>query len=160
MRSQAHLAMARWPAKCRYDNSITPLLSWMKSTLRVCRLKFSSVSTSSDDYPTMTAPQRMPRAIDNYRPDIDGLRAVAVLSVVLYHAFPEVVRGGYVGVDIFFVILGFLITSILFTEIAEHRFSLTNFYGRRIRRIFPALAVCLTAVLAYGFVSLMRFELA
>jgi peptidoglycan/LPS O-acetylase OafA/YrhL len=108
----------------------------------------------------MTAPTRTLPAVDNYRPDIDGLRAFAVLSVVLYHAFPEVVRGGYVGVDIFFVISGFLITSILFTENTEHRFSLTAFYGRRIRRIFPALAVCLAAVLAYGFVSLMPFELA
>ena len=108
----------------------------------------------------MTKPFFSPHATDNYRPDIDGLRAFAVLSVVLYHAFPEVVRGGFVGVDIFFVISGFLITSILFTEITEHRFSLTTFYGRRIRRIFPALAVCLAAVLAYGFVSLMPFELA
>jgi peptidoglycan/LPS O-acetylase OafA/YrhL len=101
-----------------------------------------------------------PRAADNYRPDIDGLRAFAVLSVVLYHAFPKVIRGGYVGVDIFFVISGFLISSILFTEITEHRFSFTAFYGRRIRRIFPALAVCLAVVLAYGFVCLMPSELA
>ena len=97
---------------------------------------------------------------DDYRPDIDGLRAFAVLSVVLYHAFPNVVRGGYVGVDVFFVISGFLISSILFTELDEHSFSFTAFYGRRIRRIFPALAVCLFAVLAYGFVSLTPSELA
>ena len=97
---------------------------------------------------------------DNYRPDIDGLRAFAVLSVVLYHAFPKAVRGGYVGVDIFFVISGFLISSLLFAEMTKERFSLTTFYGRRIRRIFPALAVCLAAVLAYGFVSLTPFELA
>ena len=97
---------------------------------------------------------------DNYRSDVDGLRAFAVLSVVLYHAFPNVVRGGYVGVDVFFVISGFLITSILFTEMDEHKFSFTAFYGRRIRRIFPALAVCLSAVLAYGFVSLTPAELA
>ncbi|MGY8685946.1 acyltransferase family protein [Bradyrhizobium sp. UFLA05-153] len=97
---------------------------------------------------------------DDYRPDIDGLRAFAVLSVVLYHAFPNVVRGGYVGVDVFFVISGFLISSILFTELDEHSFSFAAFYGRRIRRIFPALAVCLFAVLAYGFVSLTPIELA
>src|SRR6476660_5937535 len=108
----------------------------------------------------MTKPFLPRDATDNYRPDIDGLRAFAVLSVVLYHAFPKEVRGGYVGVDIFFVISGFLISSILFTEITEHRFSLTRFYGRRIRRIFPALAVCLAAVLAYGFVVLMPSELA
>ena len=96
----------------------------------------------------------------NYRPDIDGLRAFAVLAVVLHHAFPKTVRGGFVGVDIFFVISGFLISAILFAEISEHRFSLSGFYGRRVRRLFPALAVCLAAVLAYGFVCLMPFELA
>lgn len=77
-----------------------------------------------------------------YRPDIDGLRAVAVLPVVLYHAglgFP----GGYVGVDVFFVISGFLITSILRDDILADRFSLLRFYDRRIRRIFPALFVML-----------------
>ena len=108
----------------------------------------------------MTKPVFLPHATGDYRPDIDGLRAFAVLSVVLYHAFPQVVRGGYVGVDIFFVISGFLISSILFHEMTEHRFSLTIFYGRRIRRIFPALAVCLAAVLAYGFVALTPLELA
>src|SRR5215510_13541182 len=108
----------------------------------------------------MTAPSRMAPPIDNYRSDIDGLRAFAVLSVVLYHAFPNWFSGGFVGVDIFFVISGFLISKILFTEIAEHRFSFAAFYGRRIRRIFPALAVCLVAVLAYGFVALMPSELA
>jgi len=95
-----------------------------------------------------------------YRSDIDGLRAFAVLSVLFYHAFPDAIRGGFVGVDVFFVISGYLISSILFAEITEHRFSLSSFYGRRIRRIFPALAVCLAAVLAYGFVILMPFELA
>jgi peptidoglycan/LPS O-acetylase OafA/YrhL len=99
-------------------------------------------------------------ATGNYRPDIDGLRAFAVLAVVLYHAFPQVFRGGYVGVDIFFVISGFLISSILFNEMTEGKFSFTFFYGRRIRRIFPALAACLTAVLVYGFVSLTPSELA
>src|SRR5258705_10500629 len=108
----------------------------------------------------MHGPQVSVAARSNYRPDIDGLRAFAVLSVVLYHAFPKELRGGYVGVDIFFVISGFLISSILFAEMTEGRFSFTIFYGRRIRRIFPALAVCLAAVLAYGFVTLTPSELA
>jgi peptidoglycan/LPS O-acetylase OafA/YrhL len=96
----------------------------------------------------------------SYRPDIDGLRAFAVLAVIVYHAFPALLRGGFVGVDVFFVISGFLISSILFAELAEHRFSFAKFYGRRIRRIFPALAVCLAAVLAYGYIILLPFELA
>ena len=108
----------------------------------------------------MTKPFYSPHAPDKYRPDIDGLRTFAVFSVVLYHAFPQLVRGGFVGVDIFFVISGFLISKLLFTEMTEHRFSFTIFYGRRIRRIFPALAVCLAAVLAYGFVVLTPPELA
>lgn len=96
---------------------------------------------------------------EQYRPDIDGLRAFAVLSVVLYHAFPKTIGGGFVGVDVFFVISGFLISSILLKEMTEARFSLTSFYSRRIRRIFPALCVCLAAVLAYGFVCLLPSEL-
>lgn len=95
----------------------------------------------------------------NYRPDIDGLRSFAVLAVVFYHAFPKAISGGYIGVDVFFVISGFLISSILLKEMAEERFSLANFYGRRIRRIFPALAACLAAVLAYGMVCLLPSEL-
>ncbi|HEY0938746.1 MAG TPA: acyltransferase, partial [Steroidobacter sp.] len=100
------------------------------------------------------------RVKNNYRPDIDGLRAVAVLAVVLYHAFPNQVRGGFAGVDVFFVISGFLISSIIFAEIAEGRFSIASFYVRRVRRIFPALAVCLTFVLVFGFIYLVPFELA
>nr|WP_249138977.1 acyltransferase family protein [Actibacterium sp. MT2.3-13A] len=80
-----------------------------------------------------------------YRPDIDGLRAVAVLAVVFYHAGLTPFSGGFVGVDVFFVISGFLITSILRDEIARGRFRLANFYDRRVRRLFPALFVVLAA---------------
>jgi peptidoglycan/LPS O-acetylase OafA/YrhL len=110
----------------------------------------------------MTAPINTTTVAHNYRPDIDGLRAVAVLSVVIFHAFPDEawLRGGFVGVDVFFVISGYLISKILLNEIEQHRLSLTSFYGRRIRRIFPALAVCLAAVLVYGFVVLLPSQLA
>ncbi len=108
----------------------------------------------------MTANKLSERVAESYRPDIDGLRAFAVLSVMLYHAFPNAVRGGYVGVDVFFVISGFLISSILLREAAQGVLSIKNFYGRRIRRIFPALVVCLAAVLTYGFVCLLPSELA
>ncbi|HEY1386012.1 MAG TPA: acyltransferase family protein [Dongiaceae bacterium] len=74
-----------------------------------------------------------------YRAEIDGLRAVAVLPVLFFHAGWSIFSGGYVGVDVFFVISGYLITGILAGEIAEHRFSILNFYERRIRRIFPCL---------------------
>ncbi len=86
-----------------------------------------------------------------YRPDVDGLRAIAILLVLNFHAFPDVAPGGFVGVDVFFVISGFLITSIITRELERGRFSLIAFYNRRIRRIFPALIVVLAATLALGW---------
>jgi peptidoglycan/LPS O-acetylase OafA/YrhL len=85
-----------------------------------------------------------------YRADIDGLRAVAVLSVLLFHAGVETFSGGFVGVDIFFVISGYLITTIIHREVESGKFSLTQFYERRFRRILPAAAVLLIVVLIAG----------
>ncbi len=96
-----------------------------------------------------------PLSSDRYRPDIDGLRAVAVLLVVIFHAFPEGLPGGFIGVDIFFVISGFLITGIIARELDVGRFSLLDFYARRIRRIFPALIVVLCAVLVLGWLWML-----
>ena len=76
-----------------------------------------------------------------YQPEVDGLRAVAVLPVVLFHAGLGAISGGFLGVDVFFVISGYLITSILLRQLTENRFSLLNFYERRARRILPALFV-------------------
>src|SRR5215813_13267418 len=81
-----------------------------------------------------------------YRPDIDGLRAVAVLSVLAFHMAPWRLPGGFVGVDVFFVISGYLISAIVFTEIEQGRFSVLGFYERRVRRIFPALFFMLIVV--------------
>ncbi|MER9255079.1 acyltransferase [Mesorhizobium sp. M0598] len=81
----------------------------------------------------------------NYRPDISGLRAVAVVPVVLYHAGFSAISGGFIGVDIFFVISGFLITSDIIERIKNDTFSLVEFYHRRVRRIFPALFAMLGA---------------
>ena len=93
-----------------------------------------------------------------YRPDIDGLRAVAVLSVVIFHAFPEYLGGGFIGVDVFFVISGFLITSLILREQKEERFSLRHFYARRIRRLFPALSLVLGFGLIAGWICLNFME--
>jgi peptidoglycan/LPS O-acetylase OafA/YrhL len=87
-------------------------------------------------------------AVLKYRPDIDGLRAVAILSVLAFHLSPWRVPGGFVGVDVFFVISGYLISAIVFSEIASRRFSILAFYERRVRRIFPALFVMLIGVSA------------
>jgi peptidoglycan/LPS O-acetylase OafA/YrhL len=90
-----------------------------------------------------------------YRPDVDGLRAIAVMLVLNYHAFPDALPGGFVGVDVFFVISGFLITGIIARELALERFSLLGFYNRRIRRIFPALIVVLGATLVLGWLWML-----
>jgi peptidoglycan/LPS O-acetylase OafA/YrhL len=85
-----------------------------------------------------------------YRPDIDGLRAVAIAAVVVFHAFPAAARGGFTGVDVFFVISGYLISRIIWRGLDERTFTLAWFYGRRVLRLFPALVVVLVATLAAG----------
>lgn len=95
---------------------------------------------------------------NDYRPDIDGLRAIAVLSVVVFHAFPALIPGGFVGVDIFFVISGFLISKHIWEDLSAGKFSIKTFYARRVRRIFPALSVVLLACLLMGWVILTPGE--
>lgn len=86
-----------------------------------------------------------------YRPDIDGLRAIAILSVLFFHAFPDAVRGGFIGVDVFFVISGYLISTIIYSNLQQGIFSFKDFYARRIRRIFPALFTILSASYVFGW---------
>ncbi len=93
-----------------------------------------------------------------YRPDIDGLRAVAILSVLGFHVFPDFFRGGFIGVDIFFVISGFLISSIIFRSLEAGSFTYTEFYIRRIRRIFPALIAVLATTFVIGYFVLLPDE--
>ncbi len=93
-----------------------------------------------------------------YRADIDGLRAIAVLSVIGFHAFPSWIQGGFIGVDIFFVISGFLISSIIFDNLQRERFSFVEFYSRRIKRIFPSLLVVLAASFVFGWFVLLADE--
>src|SRR6478735_3606336 len=92
---------------------------------------------------------------NRYRSDVDGLRAIAVMLVVNFHGFPLAMPGGFIGVDIFFVISGFLITGIIARELDAQHFSLVGFYNRRIRRIFPALIVVLCAVLVLGWLWML-----
>ncbi|MCK1352668.1 acyltransferase [Bradyrhizobium sp. CW7] len=94
-----------------------------------------------------------------YRSDVDGLRAVAVGTVIANHAFERFCPGGFVGVDVFFVISGFLITAILVEETSTGTFSVTGFYARRVRRIFPALILVLAVVLVFGWLHMMPNEL-
>ncbi|WP_158541444.1 MULTISPECIES: acyltransferase family protein [unclassified Pseudomonas] len=94
----------------------------------------------------------------SYRPDIDGMRAIAILSVVLFHAFPALLTGGFVGVDVFFVISGYLISSIIMKAVSKGSFSFYDFYMRRVRRIFPALMVVIAATFAAGWAVMMGDE--
>lgn len=104
--------------------------------------------------PTPSSPLTHP----SYRPDIDGLRAVAVLAVVGFHAFPSRLTGGFTGVDVFFVISGFLISTILFENLDRGSFRFAEFYARRVRRLFPALAVVMLACLTAGWFLLLADE--
>src|SRR5512132_795041 len=107
--------------------------------------------------PTSVATSTVRRAITPeipYRPDVDGLRAVAVLSVIAFHAFPKAIAGGFIGVDIFFVISGYLISSLILSGLKSGSFSFIDFYARRARRIFPALTVVLIFVWGLGWLAL------
>jgi peptidoglycan/LPS O-acetylase OafA/YrhL len=99
-----------------------------------------------------------PHSPPRYRPDIDGLRAVAVVAVVLYHAWPNYFAGGFIGVDIFFVISGYLITSIIVSDLERGRFHILDFYARRIGRLFPALLLVLAATIGFGWLVLLPAE--
>jgi peptidoglycan/LPS O-acetylase OafA/YrhL len=109
--------------------------------------------------PSSESPDRPKTASElDYRPDIDGLRAIAVLAVIGFHAFPAWIRGGFVGVDVFFVISGYLISTILLTGMERGSFSFSQFYIRRLRRIFPALIIVLLGCLVAGWLALFSVE--
>lgn len=93
-----------------------------------------------------------------YRADIDGLRAVAVIAVLVFHIIPDLLPGGYAGVDVFFVISGYLISSILIKEIRQNSFSILRFYERRVRRLFPALIFVLAFVFLCGWLFMFPDE--
>lgn len=93
-----------------------------------------------------------------WRADITGLRALAVIPVLLFHAWPELLPGGFFGVDVFFVISGYLISGIIFRGLAAGNFSFRDFYAKRIRRILPNLILLLTVVLGIGACVLTAAE--
>jgi peptidoglycan/LPS O-acetylase OafA/YrhL len=93
-----------------------------------------------------------------YRADIDGLRAIAVFSVLIFHAFPSLISGGFIGVDIFFIISGYLISTIIIDNLEKDRFSFLEFYSRRIKRIYPALLLVLSLSLLLGWFVLLADE--
>jgi peptidoglycan/LPS O-acetylase OafA/YrhL len=98
------------------------------------------------------------RLRSNYRPDIDGLRALAIIPVIIFHAFPRIMPGGFVGVDIFFVISGFLISGVILQGLRCGTFTFAGFYANRIKRLFPALLVVLAACFAFGWFFLLPDE--
>jgi peptidoglycan/LPS O-acetylase OafA/YrhL len=106
-----------------------------------------------------TSPAGTATTAGAYRPDIDGMRALAVGLVVLHHVGFHRVSGGYIGVDVFFVISGYLITSIIFPKIAERRFSYLDFFGRRVKRLSPVLSLVIAVTLAAGLVLLLPSDL-
>lgn len=93
-----------------------------------------------------------------FRQDIQGIRALAILSVIFYHFYPGILQGGFVGVDIFFVISGYLISKIVFRKLDQGSFSITEFYANRALRLLPALLVVLTFVLILGWIFLLPRE--
>jgi len=94
-----------------------------------------------------------------YRSDIDGLRAIAVVPVIFFHLGFDAFSGGFVGVDVFFVISGFLITSLILSDLDKQRFSLLNFYERRARRILPALFFMMLVCLPLAWITMVPFQL-
>jgi peptidoglycan/LPS O-acetylase OafA/YrhL len=109
--------------------------------------------------PSAIRSHREAHASLRYRADIDGLRGLAVGLVVAYHAFPGLRTGGFIGVDVFFVISGYLITQLVLSALQAGTFSLSEFYRRRVRRLAPALLVVLTACFIVGWVLLLPAEL-
>jgi peptidoglycan/LPS O-acetylase OafA/YrhL len=137
-----HFTFPEYKTQC----ALVFLLVWLiLSTYRLLSGMQHSPAVPGHDAPQHAQPKHL------YRSDIDGLRAYAIIPVVMYHAFPSVMPGGFIGVDVFFVISGFLITQILIEQNSHGTFTYRGFYERRIRRIFPAFMLMLVAVLGTGW---------
>ncbi|RHY83130.1 hypothetical protein DYB26_007369 [Aphanomyces astaci] len=117
-----------------------------------------TTASPTSDVPTKAIEEAAPHPI-KYRADIDGLRALAVVPVILFHAYPERFPSGFIGVDVFFVISGYLISSILFKECTKGTFTYGSFYSRRIRRIYPTLLLMLSLTFWLGCLYLLSAKL-
>ena len=106
----------------------------------------------------MSAVRKIHHSDLEYRPDIDGLRAIAVLAVVIFHMAPSLLPGGFIGVDVFFVLSGYLISLIIFKKCANQTFTVKDFYIRRTKRIFPTLIVALLGTWIMGYCFLLKDE--
>jgi len=98
------------------------------------------------------------QSTNNYRADIDFIRALAITGVIVYHVFPNILPGGFIGVDVFFVISGYLITNNIYIPILEDRFNLIEFYKRRVRRLFPTLILVMITTLIFGLLTMSTKE--
>ncbi|MCP3708945.1 acyltransferase [Paraburkholderia sp. CNPSo 3274] len=128
----------------------------MSPTITPQVLPVPSAAEILDSSPDRAATRSV--ATHEYRPHVDGLRAIAVMGVILFHAFPSRMAGGFIGVDVFFVISGYLITTIILANLERDKFSIADFYGKRIRRIFPALLLVLLFCAIAGWLVLLRDE--
>jgi peptidoglycan/LPS O-acetylase OafA/YrhL len=131
---------------------------WKRLHLRKSNFRVCSRGVSLCGVLALFGPYLPLAAHSGYRPDIDGLRAIAVSAVVIFHVFPALLTGGFVGVDIFFVISGFLISSIIHKELKTQSFSIVQFYSRRIRRIFPSLITVLVVCYLAGWYLFIAVE--
>ncbi len=138
-----------WQLAQHLPMSLYGVLAYLIGYTTLCALVARYTTTESNSASTIHP---------TYRRDIDGLRAVAILSVLVFHAFPTLLPGGNNGVDVFFVISGFLITNVIVHQLDQQHFSLRDFYARRIRRIFPALTVVLLAVAIIGYLCFFPIE--
>jgi peptidoglycan/LPS O-acetylase OafA/YrhL len=120
---------------------------------------FKALTTTPSSLGPQMRDAQISRGGPSYRPDIDGLRALAILPVVFFHYRVPFFGGGFVGVDVFFVISGFLITSLIAAEVEQGRFSIVRFYERRVRRIFPALFAMLAVVTAAAILLMFPVDL-
>lgn len=123
-----------------------------KQTFEAEMIEMSSPKPTDDlkTHQKILEEKKPPSHSIEYRPEIDGIRSIAISLVLIFHAWPNFISGGFIGVDVFFVISGYLISSIIFKEISKGQFSFVKFYFRRIRRLFPALIIVMLTVLALG----------